>query len=241
MANLDPRLKAVWDDLDRQERALKLEQKHLSEIWLQVCEKHKQNAKARAELDAKKLKAGLSFVEPATPVRLNVGGQEFETTAGVLCRDEFSVLAGLCRGRGDSFDPRLERDFAGLTAGCFFIDRDWWVFRHVLQFLRTGVLPEDPLLVEELYSEATFYRLAILKQAVERRAASFHIRARGAATRPAAPDVDCGCGGVCCGGGGGGGGHAPSARLRGSDSWPKADMLPDPFGFSATAASRTRR
>ena len=33
----------MWDELDRQERELKIEQKHLSDIWLKVCEKHKKN------------------------------------------------------------------------------------------------------------------------------------------------------------------------------------------------------
>lgn len=104
------RLKEVWAQLDKQEREQKLEAKHLSEVWLAVCDKHTANEEARAELEAAKASAGLRFVDPHVPVRLNVGGQRFETTAGVLCRDEFSVLAGLCRGEGTTLDARLPMD-----------------------------------------------------------------------------------------------------------------------------------
>ena len=34
--------------------------------------------------------------------------------------------------------------------GVFFVDRDWWIFRHVLYFLRTDALPDDQLLLEEM-------------------------------------------------------------------------------------------
>jgi len=267
MANA--RLQHVWNDLDKQERALKLEQKHLSEIWLKVCEKHKDNEAARAELDAAKAEGGVRFVDPMTPVRLNVGGQRFETTAGVLCRDEFSVLAGLCRGEGSRLDPRLPQD-ADEGGRYFFIDRDWWLFRHVLQFLRTGSLPEDPLLVEELYHEATFYRLSLLRKAVETQSQAYHTSQRAAAARPHAehpsdhglfPDAagygpiqargggsgrGCGCGGTCgeCGGGGSFGVPRTHRATLGSShaaGMRQERQLPDPFGFSGTMASRTTR
>jgi len=239
-------LKAAWDELDEQERALKLEQKHLSEVWIKVCEKDKENDKARAKVDADKVDQGVSFVHPGLPIRLNVGGQLFETTAGVLCRDEFSVLAGLCRGSGGTLDSRLAADESGPSEGYFFLDRDWWLFRHVLQFLRTGVLPEDPALIEELYAEATFYRLSLLRQAVEKQRASFHERQRNAATR--APTTTgallshghyngegCGCGSSC----GGMCGETDEA-VDGVDFGRSArktfgattHALPDPFGFS---------
>jgi hypothetical protein len=161
------RFNDIWLELDCMERELKLEQKYLGDIWLKICEKHKENEKDRVELDSKKLIAGLEFVDPETTVRLNVGGQLFETKAGVLCQDEYSVLAGLCRGAGSSFDSRLARDCEGPSAGTFFIDRDWWIFRHIMQFLRTGSLPDDSSLVDELYEEASFYRLSILRSAIE--------------------------------------------------------------------------
>jgi len=101
------RLKEVWAKLDKQEHDQKLEAKHLSEVWLAVSDKHTANEQARADLEASKAAAGLHFVNPHVPIRLNVGGQRFETTAGVLCRDEYSILAGLCRGEGTTLNARL--------------------------------------------------------------------------------------------------------------------------------------
>ena len=43
MSGDSARLRSMWDELDRQERELKIEQKHLSDIWLKVCEKHKKS------------------------------------------------------------------------------------------------------------------------------------------------------------------------------------------------------
>jgi hypothetical protein len=236
------RLKYVWDELDEQERALKLEQKHLSEVWIRVCEKHKENEKARNEIEEAKKANGLIFVHPSVPIRLNVGGQLFETSAGVLCRDEFSVLAGLCRGNGSTLDPRLAPDEFGASEGYFFIDRDWWVFRHILQFLRTGELPEDAALIEELYSEATFYRLSLLRQAIEKQRAAYHERQRSAATRaPSAALLTgshrgCACGTSCggrCGVDGGGRAFEEDFRRSARHSFTRSHELPDPFGFAA--------
>ena len=241
-------MRSMWDELDRQERELKIEQKHLSDIWLKVCEKHKKNEEDRAKLDGKKVQAGLTFVDPETPIKLNVGGQLFETTASVLCRDEYSVLAGICQGSGTDLTPRLPADEAGATAGAMYIDRDWWIFRHILQFLRTGSLPDDPMLIEELYNEATFYRLGMLRESIEKRRSAYHQRAACAQTRSSYYGTgenvlgDCGCG--PCGGGppGGCGSHggraidlrsSMSAALPGGGGWGQSGTLPDPFGFSS--------
>ena len=56
-------------------------------------------------------------------MRLNVGGQLFEVGAYVLCRDRFSLLAAICSDSGRS---PIKPD----TSGCYFFDRDWWLFRH---------------------------------------------------------------------------------------------------------------
>jgi hypothetical protein len=56
-----------------------------------------------------------------------------------------------------------ERD----ETGAFFIDRDGAHFRHVLNFLRDGVVhlpPNDPQLRQELLREASFYQLSRLQQ-----------------------------------------------------------------------------
>ena len=56
--------------------------------------------------------------------------------------------------------------------GEIFIDRDWWIFRHILQFLREGVLPNEVPLLQELYIEACFYKLSTLKNAVKNKLVS---------------------------------------------------------------------
>lgn len=76
----------------------------------------------------------------------------------MLCKDKFSILASLC-----SQSPPLEQD----EEGVFFVERDWWVFRYILQFLRNDTLPRDSGLLEEMYTEASFYRLNSLRRAIE--------------------------------------------------------------------------
>ncbi len=89
----------------------------------------------------------------------NVGGQIFETTAGVLTREPFSVLAAYCR-----VSPIMPCE---PTSGVFFIERDWWLFRHILTYLRSNVLPNEFETLKELYLEAAFYRLEGLQKAIE--------------------------------------------------------------------------
>ncbi|KAJ1450217.1 BTB/POZ protein [Pelagophyceae sp. CCMP2097] len=145
----------VWRDLDNHERALRKEAFQLREIWHKTTELHAANAKDRAAFEKE---AQLDFVDATARVTLNVGGQLFETTCAVLtARDRFSVLAALCLR-----EPALAKQ----ADGTFFLDRDWWLFRHVLQFLRTGALPQDVALLRELYDEANFYRLESLRAAI---------------------------------------------------------------------------
>lgn len=60
--------------------------------------------------------AAFTFVSSDEQVLLNVGGQRFKTTAGVLCRDRFSLLACICRT-----EPPISKD----KDGAFFFERDW--------------------------------------------------------------------------------------------------------------------
>jgi hypothetical protein len=97
----------------------------------------------------------------AQRVTVNVGGAVFETTAGVLTRDRFSVLAALCTDRPP---VPVDRD-----SGAFFFDRDGALFQHIVNFLRDDVLPEDNMVLRGLYTESSFYRLGLLRRAVEAR------------------------------------------------------------------------
>ena len=61
------------------------------------------------------------------------------------------MLAALC----DRDEPIIAPD----DDGTFFLDRDWWIFRHILNWLRTDALPQDPMVLLEMYNEAMFYRV----------------------------------------------------------------------------------
>ena len=103
----------------------------------------------------------LDFLHPDSMIILNVGGQIFETTSDILTRDPYSILACLCRKTCPvPCDPDpLRRSF--------FLDRDWWIFRHVLSFLRSDILPSDLDTLKELYKEAIYYRVQSLQRAIE--------------------------------------------------------------------------
>jgi len=93
-------------------------------------------------------------------VKINVGGQLFELSEILLRREPKSLLAALL----DQDSPLNEEGMDGAV----HVDRDWWIFRHIIHFLRTDSLPADALLLEELHNEANFYRLSSLKDAIER-------------------------------------------------------------------------
>jgi hypothetical protein len=91
---------------------------------------------------------------------LNIGGQLFETTVAVLTRDPYSILAACCRKDRDPLIP------VG-SDGLIYFDRDWWLFRHILSFLRSNILPNELETLKELYLEASFYRLESLQRSIE--------------------------------------------------------------------------
>lgn len=89
---------------------------------------------------------------------MNIGGQLFEAPVKVLIRDPFSILAAICRVKSPI--P------AGLH-NVYYFDRDWWIFRHILSYLRSCVLPTDLETLKELHAEATYYRIELLQKAIE--------------------------------------------------------------------------
>lgn len=89
---------------------------------------------------------------------LNVGGQITELSAEELTRDPASLLAALCR--------RQPLDRVG-SREAYFIDRDWWLFRHIVNYLRHDSLPSELETLKELYREASYFRLSSLQHAIE--------------------------------------------------------------------------
>lgn len=61
--------------------------------------------------------ANFNFIDGDERVLLNVGGHVFPTTAEVLCRDRYSLLACVCK----KTDSPIAKD----EDGTFFFERDW--------------------------------------------------------------------------------------------------------------------
>jgi hypothetical protein len=93
---------------------------------------------------------------------LNIGGQVYHTTRSTLTRFTDSILARML--------PNMIQygSVAKDPQGNFFFDRDGVVFRHILNFLRTGKLslPENFEEFQLLIEEAQFYGLSELVEAV---------------------------------------------------------------------------
>ena len=93
-------------------------------------------------------------------IRLDVGGTMFATTKSTLTRITDSFFAAMFGGR---FALKPEED------GSFFIDRDPFVFRHVLNFLRGESVKLEQLSQAEreaLVRDAVFYQIAELAELV---------------------------------------------------------------------------
>ncbi|KAI8061755.1 hypothetical protein BC940DRAFT_322451 [Gongronella butleri] len=95
-------------------------------------------------------------------IKLNVGGDLFETSLTTLQRDPLSLLAMMFSGR-HVLDPDQD--------GAYFIDRDPTHFRLVLNYLRDLRLApsaiESPTVCQELLQEAQYYRIHGLVKLLE--------------------------------------------------------------------------
>ncbi|CEP09255.1 hypothetical protein [Parasitella parasitica] len=87
-------------------------------------------------------------------IKLNVGGQLFETSLTTLRKDPNSMLASMF-----SDNSTIQPD----ADNSYFIDRDGTYFRFVLNYLRDLRIPagvtQDPKIMDELMQEARFYGL----------------------------------------------------------------------------------
>ncbi|KAJ6761731.1 hypothetical protein OIU74_024396 [Salix koriyanagi] len=93
-------------------------------------------------------------------IRLNIGGKKFCTTIDTLTqREPDSMLAAMFSGRHTvSEDP---------DKGYVFIDRDGKYFRHILNWLRDGVVPTlADAEYSELMREAVYYQLLGLVEGI---------------------------------------------------------------------------
>ena len=153
------RLKSAYEKLSKQKKAVATEWKAL--------EKEQKELKEERRLHEQLVQDTWHIARPSVSdadlekrYKLNVGGQPFECTAKVLCRDGLSLLAAI------TMDDSPIQPGPG---GSYFFDRDWWIFRHVLRYLRDGALPERVDILQDLHREACFFRMAALKNAIEGR------------------------------------------------------------------------
>ena len=150
-------LRSLWRELDSYEKELDKERLSLEDVWVKIAQLKAKNEK---EMDDILHKPQFQFLEPDTYVGLNIGGQLFETTVSVLTRDPYSILAACCRKVREPSIPIGED-------GLVFFDRDWWLFRHILSYLRSNILPNELETLKELYLEASYYRLESLQRSIE--------------------------------------------------------------------------
>ena len=109
------------------------------------CRRRRRRPPSRRRLEATFATATLSAATPT--IQLNVGGTIFETTARRSRATRRPFFGALARNRG--------------AATSLFVDRDPTHFRHVLNYLRSGVLaaPADDDAKAELLLELEFYAL----------------------------------------------------------------------------------
>lgn len=92
-------------------------------------------------------------------VTMNIGGCIFSTSLQTLRQDPDSMLARMFSGH----ELSLTRD----AQGNIFIDRDGTHFRYILNYLRSGHVPNLPPAVrKELLIEADFYQIRGLVNAL---------------------------------------------------------------------------
>ncbi|ETM51638.1 hypothetical protein L914_04570 [Phytophthora nicotianae] len=214
-------LEREWALIESAEKKLVGEKKKVVTEWVSVEDAQREYDAKRDEFE-KNVSKHFSFLPDDTVIVFNVGGQLFKSTVKVWTRDRFSILAHLC-----TKSPQLRPD----KDGSFFFDRDFWVFQFIHVFLRDNKLPDAVEELRELYCEASFYRLGLLRHAIEARmigedamaANVLHLRPGNAINLPAAAVVEEKDGKSA----------SPVTESSKLKIPSKYSELPDPFGFTS--------
>ncbi|GAB9465916.1 hypothetical protein Gpo141_00003302 [Globisporangium polare] len=152
-------LEREWDLIASEEKKLEEEKKKVVAEWVGVEDAQREYDKRREAFE-KVAREKFDFLPPDHVVAFNVGGQLFKSTVKIWTRDRFSILAQLCTAK-----PKLPK--LCVEEDAFFFDRDFWIFQFIYAFLRDNTLPDALDVLRELYCEASFYRIGLLRHAIE--------------------------------------------------------------------------
>ncbi|KAK2197435.1 bifunctional Kelch-type beta propeller/Kelch repeat type 1/SKP1-BTB-POZ domain superfamily/Potassium channel tetramerization-type BTB domain/BTB-POZ domain [Babesia duncani] len=156
-AQLSNQLKQIHQEREETRRRIKQEQDSLAhqrqqfENYRQLELQKLKNRLELLELDMQKVND--SQIATQTMIDINVGGVVFETSRHVLMRQPESFLAALISGRHE-----VGRD----RQGRIFLDRDYELFRVILNYLRNPScipVPRDTTESSLILSEASYYRI----------------------------------------------------------------------------------
>ena len=120
------------------------------------CNQLKANEEHFEEISRK-----ISTINIGNAIKLNVGGNVFQTSMETLTKYPESLIAEMFSAK---FNLKTDDD------GCYFIDRDGTHFRHILNYLRSGTTPVSSILnafSEEISIEAEYYGLVGLINAIK--------------------------------------------------------------------------
>lgn len=156
------RLRMSTEMLDERKACLKVMQR---DDWIppSLLADGKQEEETTADNGA--ANKSTTFTDPH--VLINIGGLMFEIPKSTLNKDPKSLLAQLT----SPHDCPILPDKNG---GFFYFDRDWWLFRYIVNFLRDGVLPDDRNILSQLYREASFWNMDQMQRAIEEQ--KLHLR-----------------------------------------------------------------
>lgn len=152
-------LEREWEWIENDEKQLDEEKRKVVAEWVTVEEAQREYNRKRDSFE-KLVAERFQFLRPDDVVAFNVGGQLYKSTVKVWTRDRFSILAQLCTTK-----PKLPK--LCLDEDAFFLDRDSWIFQFIFAFLRDNALPDSIDVLRELYCEASFYRIGLLRHAIE--------------------------------------------------------------------------
>ncbi|AFZ80049.1 kelch repeat domain containing protein [Theileria equi strain WA] len=156
-AEIASQLKQV--QIEREDSRRRIEEdlcklEHERDVFRKYMQLETEKFRQKVELfEQEKRKVVDTKIASETMVDINVGGVVFETSRHTLTKQESSYLNGLLSGRYE-----IGRD----RQGRIFIDRDYELFRIILNFLRNPAslpVPRDLTESSMILNEAAYYRV----------------------------------------------------------------------------------